>query len=157
VLTSSRTTSGGTGAEVRLGTVGGAVVAGVVVTGAGLVVVVVVGGKVVVVDVVVLVVLDVVGVGSERLRISCEKPKAACRPAAAPASGGRVGAGSGAVGVAGTAAVRLVLGENAAKAATANRAMTTHVKNARSLVNRTVRIRLLSMISRWNAKSGHRP
>lgn len=134
---------------MRLGTVaGGAVVAGVVDVVAGVVVVVVVGGRVVVVEVVVVVVLDVVVVGSERLRISWENPKAACRPEAAPASGGRMGVASGAVSVVGTAAVRLALGENAAKAATASRAMTIHVTNARSLVNRTVRIRLLSMISR---------
>lgn len=147
MLTSWYTTSVGTGAEVRLG----AVVAGVVVVVVevvvvlDVVVVVVVGANVV--DVVDVVVEVEVVVGSDKFRMSCENPNAAWRPAAAPASGGRVGTGSAGLAGADTAAVRLLLGENAAKAATANRAMTTHVANASSRVN-LKGLRLLNMTTR---------
>ena len=107
------------------------VVAIVVVVGAT-VVVVVAGGMVVVV---------VVDSGTARLSMSCENPKAACRPAAAPIPGGSVS-----VTLASTAASTVVgspssasslPGENAAKAAIARRAITTQVTKAKSLVNLT--------------------
>lgn len=138
---------------MRLGTVTGVLVVVVVVGATVVLVVVVVGATVVVVEVVV--VLDVVVVGSERFRMSCEKPNAAWRPAADPASGEIVED----VGVTSeTAAVKLPLGENAANAATANRAMTIHVAKASSRVNLKGRIRLLNMTTHaQHARSQPRP
>lgn len=98
-------------------------------------VVVVVGGTVVVVVVVVGATVVLVVVGAARLSMSWEKPNAACRPAAAPTPGGSPVEAT--VASAGAAPVSSSLGEKAAKAAIASRAMTTQVAKARSLVNLT--------------------
>jgi hypothetical protein len=111
----------------------------VVVVGGTVELVVVGGGAVVVVvggtEVVVVVVVS----GAARLNMSCENPKAACRPAAAPTPGGTVpvASASGAVEDGASRPASSLLGENAAKAAMARRAITTHVAKARSLVNLT--------------------
>jgi hypothetical protein len=107
-----------------------------------LVEVVVVGGTVV--EVVVVVggtVVVVVGSGAARLSMSCENPKAACRPAAAPIPGGSVSVAPASepssIVVGAPSSASSPLGENAAKAAIAKRAITTQVAKARSLVNLT--------------------
>lgn len=104
-------------------------------------VVVVVGGRVVVVVVVVVdvvVVVVVVGGGTFRSRRSRENPRAAWSPAAEPMpSGNEATVLSNGCEVDDEASLRASLGENAAKAATANNAMTTQVANANSRVNLT--------------------
>ncbi len=132
------TSSGGIGAFVRGGGPGFVVV---VVVG-GVVLVVVVGGRVVVVVVVVVVgatVVVVVVSGAARLNMSWEKPKAAWRPAAAPTPGGTVPVASASeIVIAGAPrSASSLLGENAANAAIARRAITTQVAKARSRVNLT--------------------
>jgi hypothetical protein len=107
-------------------------------------VVVVVGGIVVVVVVATVVVVS----GAARLSMSCENPKAACLPAAAPMSGGSVApASTSAVGaeVGTVVSPRSELGEKAANAAIAKRAITTQVANASNRVNLTpVNFRVLN-------------
>ncbi len=125
----------------------GVVVVVVVVTGT--VVVVVVGAIVVVVVVVVVVVAGVAG-----LSMSSEKPKAACRPAAAPTPGGSVAEVAAVVSGASNSASS-PLGEKAAKAAIARRAITTQVANASSRVNLTpVRFRFLNKDPRCASMRG---
>ena len=128
--------------------VAGVVVGGLVVVVVGGLVVVVVGGTVVVVVVGGATVVVVVS-GTARLNMSCEKPKAAWRPAAAPIPGGRVLDASGSMEagaeVGAVASASSELGENAAKAAIARRAITTQVANAKSRVNLTpVNFRVLN-------------
>jgi hypothetical protein len=111
---------------------------GVVVVVGGMVVVVVVGATVV-----------VVVSGTAKLSMSCENPNAACRPAAAPMSGGRVPAASSSIAdgadVGTAASPSSELGEKAAKAAMARRAITTQVANASNRVNLTpVNFRVLN-------------
>ena len=132
------------------------VVVATVVVVAG-VVVVVVGGTVVVVVVggtVVVVVLS----GSDRLSMSCENPKAAWRPAAAPISGGSVSATASSADESvadAPSSASSPLGENAAKAAIARSAITTQVANAKSLVNLTpVRFQLLNKEPRCASMRG---
>lgn len=108
-------------------------------------VVVVVGGMVVVVAATVVVVVS----GTAKLSMSCENPNAACRPAAAPMSGGRVPAASSSIAngadVGTVASPSSELGEKAAKAAMARRAITTQVANASNRVNLTpVNFRVLN-------------
>ena len=102
------------------------------------VVVVVVGGTVVVV---VTSTVVVVVSGAAKLSMSFENPKAACRPAAAPIPSGNVSAVSVSIpdgaDVGAGASTNSELGEKAAKAAIARRAITTQVANASNRVNLT--------------------